>query len=230
MYAWITTRSGSSSRRRGSTCSSTMDTSSSGSRYPASVASPSGGNSAYLTGRSAVPVASTSAGRIIFTRMRPGYGVVGAGPAFFAEPPQHPPGGCAKPRGGSVLGGPARTRVVLEQQPAGRQQHRGHADREEPRHPERRADPRHGRRQRQPERPVAARAEEPDLARTIDDLGVGQVLRAWVDAARDEPEVQRAHGAQQAAQDQRDRADPLHPPGTVLVAVVPGPPAVHGRS
>src|SRR5215471_21688129 len=52
----------------GSTCSSTMTDSSSGRRYAASVASPSGGNREYLIGRQYGLVASVSAGRISFTR------------------------------------------------------------------------------------------------------------------------------------------------------------------
>jgi hypothetical protein len=44
-------------------------TSSSGSRYPARVARPRGGNSEYLMGRNSGLVASVRAGRIIVTRM-----------------------------------------------------------------------------------------------------------------------------------------------------------------
>src|SRR5579859_7441028 len=70
MYGWMTARSGrSSSSRSRSTCSSQMRTSSSGRRYPASVASPSGGKSEYLIGRKSGLVASVRAGRIIVTRM-----------------------------------------------------------------------------------------------------------------------------------------------------------------
>ena len=64
-------------------------------------------------------------------------------------------------------------------------------------------------RRRDAERPVAARAEEADLAGAVGDLRVVAVLRAQVDAARDEPEVAAAHEAQQAGQDQADDADPL---------------------
>src|SRR3990170_596809 len=46
-----------------------MLTSSPGPRYPASVASPSGGNSEYLMGLQNGLFASVSAGRIIFTRI-----------------------------------------------------------------------------------------------------------------------------------------------------------------
>src|SRR5437764_9497551 len=67
MYTWITTRSGSSSRLSRSTCSSQIETSSSGSRYDASVARPSGGKSEYLIGRNSGLVASVSAGKIILT-------------------------------------------------------------------------------------------------------------------------------------------------------------------
>src|SRR3990172_7499576 len=48
-----------------------MLTSSPGSRYPASVASPSGGNSEYLIGLQNGLFASVSAGSIIFTRTAP---------------------------------------------------------------------------------------------------------------------------------------------------------------
>ena len=69
-YAWMTTRSGrSSSSSSRSTCSSQIRTSSSGRRYPASVARPSGGNSEYLIGRKNGLVASVNAGRIIVTRI-----------------------------------------------------------------------------------------------------------------------------------------------------------------
>src|SRR5215813_10629174 len=63
----MTTRSGSSSRSSVSTCSSCKHTSSSSLRYPARVASPSGGNSEYLIGRQKGLLASVSAGRIILT-------------------------------------------------------------------------------------------------------------------------------------------------------------------
>src|SRR5438093_777219 len=65
----MTTRSGSSSIGTFSTCSSQIDTSSSSSRKPARVASPSGGKSEYLMGRKNGLVASVKAGRIIFTRI-----------------------------------------------------------------------------------------------------------------------------------------------------------------
>src|SRR5262245_31031270 len=61
----MTTRSGASLKSSFSTCSSTMLTSSSGFRYPASVARPSGGNNEYLMGRNSGLVASVKAGRII---------------------------------------------------------------------------------------------------------------------------------------------------------------------
>src|SRR6266852_6235784 len=63
----MTTRSGSSSRRSFSTCSSTIVTSASSGRYAARVARPSGGNSEYLIGRKNGLVASVRAGRIILT-------------------------------------------------------------------------------------------------------------------------------------------------------------------
>ena len=72
--------------------------------------------------------------------------------------------------------------------------------------------------QRHAERPVAARAEEADLAGAVGDLGVRPVLRARVDAPGDEPEVAAAHRAQQARQDQRDDADPLDVPPVCAVA------------
>ena len=50
-------------------------------------------------------------------------------------------------------------------------------------------------RRRQPERPVAARAEEAELAGAVGDVGVVAVLRTRVDAAGDEPEVAAAHRA-----------------------------------
>src|SRR6266568_189950 len=64
----MTTRSGTSSTRNRSTCSSTMTASSSGARYAASVARPSGGNSEYLMGRQYGLVASVRAGRMNLTR------------------------------------------------------------------------------------------------------------------------------------------------------------------
>ncbi len=70
MYTCMTTRSGASSVRSLSTCSSVMLTSSSAEVYAASVASPKGGNSEYLMGRKSGLVASVSAGRIILMRMR----------------------------------------------------------------------------------------------------------------------------------------------------------------
>src|SRR5262245_25890508 len=63
----MTTRSGSSSRSSVSTCSSCKRTSSSSTRYPARVASPSGGNREYLIGRQNGLLASVSAGKIILT-------------------------------------------------------------------------------------------------------------------------------------------------------------------
>src|SRR5262245_36973593 len=66
----MTTRSGSSSVVRGWTCSSTIVGSSSGRRYAASVARPSGGKSEYLMGRQYGLVASVSAGRMNLTRSR----------------------------------------------------------------------------------------------------------------------------------------------------------------
>src|SRR5256886_4154072 len=75
MYAWITTRPGGSSPRSSRcTCSSRIRASSSGRRYPASVARPSGGKSEYLIVRKNGLVASVSAGRIIVTRMPPTLG------------------------------------------------------------------------------------------------------------------------------------------------------------
>src|SRR5438552_4034101 len=69
----MTARSGrSSSRSSRRTCSSQIRTSSSGRRYPASVARPSGGNNEYLIGRKNGLVASVSAGRIMVTRMERG--------------------------------------------------------------------------------------------------------------------------------------------------------------
>src|SRR5262245_24891946 len=68
MYTWITTRSGVSSVLSFSTCSSTMTASSSGERYAARVASPSGGKSEYLIGRQKGLVASVRAGRTNVTR------------------------------------------------------------------------------------------------------------------------------------------------------------------
>ena len=62
---------------------------------------------------------------------------------------------------------------------------------------------------RDADRPVAARAEEADLAGAVGDLRVGAVLGAQVDARRHEPEVAAAHEAQQAGEDQADDADPL---------------------
>src|SRR5439155_13871658 len=66
------TRSGRSSSWSGSTCSSTMTASSSGERYAASVARPSGGKSEYLIGRQYGLVASVRAGRMSLTRSRRG--------------------------------------------------------------------------------------------------------------------------------------------------------------
>src|SRR5215510_14729109 len=65
----MTTRSGESSRSSRSTCSSCRHASSPSSRYAASVARPSGGNSEYLIGLQSGLVASVSAGRMNFTRM-----------------------------------------------------------------------------------------------------------------------------------------------------------------
>ena len=83
--------------------------------------------------------------------------------------------------------------------------------------------------ERQAERPVAARAEEADLAGAVGDLAVVPVLRAQVDAARDEPEVAAAHQAQQA------RTGPARPrrPSPDLrrrARVVPAPPRSRRRT
>src|SRR6266567_8066499 len=56
-----------SSRVSGSTCSSTITAPSSGDKYAASVANPSGGNNEYLIGRQYGSVASVRAGRMNLT-------------------------------------------------------------------------------------------------------------------------------------------------------------------
>ena len=67
-------RSADPANRAAWTCSSTITASSSGRRYAASVARPSGGNSEYLIGRKYGLVASVSAGRTNVTRRGPGIG------------------------------------------------------------------------------------------------------------------------------------------------------------
>ena len=69
--------------------------------------------------------------------------------------------------------------------------------------------------QRQRERPVAGRAEEPQLAGAVGDLGVLAVLGAGVDAARDEPEEAADQAGQAAGQHQGRRPDGLLGPEAV---------------
>ena len=59
------------------------------------------------------------------------------------------------------------------------------------------------------ERPVAARAEEAQLAGRLGDLGVAAVLGTRVDAARHEPEERAGDAEQAAGEDQRGEAGPL---------------------
>src|SRR5262249_33089397 len=66
---------------------------------------------------------------------------------------------------------------------------------------------------------------EADLPGTVGDLRVVTVLRARIDAPRDEPEVAAAHRGQQPGEQQGDDADPLDRAGR---RVVPGPPGVDG--
>ena len=67
------------------------------------------------------------------------------------------------------------------------------------------------------DRPVAARAEEAQLAGGLGDLGVAAVLGTGVDAPRDEPEERAGDAEQAAGQDQRGEAGrPRCGPGVVL--------------
>ena len=78
--------------------------------------------------------------------------------------------------------------VVLEQQAADGAQQRDARDHDQPGVPEGQRQAHQGGRQGQPEGPVAAGAEEAQLAGAVGDVGVLAVLRAGVDAAGDEPE------------------------------------------
>src|SRR5690242_11224267 len=95
--------------------------------------------------------------------------------------------GRALPVGASAQRTPT-TDVVLEQQAADREQQYQRADQDEPELDERQAETDDGRRPGQGHRPVAARAEEPEVTGRFGDLGVAAVLRARVDPAGDEPE------------------------------------------